>query len=116
MDRRRRRPRNDRGFFKGWDFKSWGEALGTAALLIILCAGATVFFTWALISADKAAYEYTETTTYFVESGDTLWRIAREYSTDNQDVRRVIDIIEDINDCTATIYPGQSLTVPVFYK
>lgn len=115
MNRRRRRPK-DTPFFEGWDFKSWPEAIATTVVLVAACALVLWFLCWAFITADKAPYEYTETTTYWVEPGDTLWRIAREYSTDRQDVRRVIDIIEDLNNCTATIYPGQSLTVPVFYK
>lgn len=112
--RHRRRPNPYNGFFEGWDFKSWGEAIATLALMVTVCAGVVVFLVWSFTAADKAAYEYTETTTYWVEQGDTLWTIARHYSTDRQDVRRVIDIIEEVNDCDATIYPGQLLTIPVF--
>lgn len=114
--RRRRRPNPYNGFFDGWDFKSWGEAIVTLALIVVVCAGIVGFLVWAFIAADKAAYEYTETTICWVEQGDTLWKIARDYSTEKQDVRRVIDIIEKMNDCGATIYPGQCLIVPVFYK
>lgn len=114
--RKRHAPRSDVGFFEGWNFKSWGEAIATLGVMVITCALCIWFVIWAFTAADNAAYEYSDTTTYWVESGDTLWKIAREYSTDNQDIRRVIDIIEELNDCTATIYPGDCLTVPVFYK
>lgn len=112
----RRRPRNDTGFFEGWDFKSWGEALAALTVMLAAIVAVITFGVWLFISSDKQTYSYEDTTTYWVEEGDTLWRIAREYSTERQDIRRVIDIIEDINDCNATIYPGQMLTVPVFYK
>lgn len=99
--RRKRRKRQDTiGLIAGW----------------ILLALALALPFYLLIASDRSTYEYTDTTLYWVEQGDTLWKIARDYSTDRQDVRRVIDIIEDLNDCTATIYPGQCLTVPVFYK
>lgn len=111
-----RRPRSDAGFFKGWNFKSWGEAIAALALVLTVCAASVALIIWLFMASDATTYHYETTTTYWVESGDTLWRIAREYSTERQDVRRVIDIIEDLNDCTATIYPGQCLTVPVFYK
>lgn len=111
----KRRPQDTR-FFEGWDFKSWPEAITAAALIIIISMAVVAGMVWMFVSADRAAYEYTATTTYWVEQGDTLWKIAREYSTDKQDVRRVIDIIEELNDTGATIYPGDCLTVPVFYK
>lgn len=120
MDTRRRRRHHRRttpaDFFEGWQFKSWGEAIATLAIMIVTCALVMAFMVWAFTTAHNAPYEYSDTTTYWVEPGDTLWKIAREYSTEGQDVRRVIDIIEELNDCTATIYPGQNLTVPVFYK
>lgn len=120
MDTKRRRRRHRRppptGFFEGWEFKSWPEAITTLIIMVAACALTLTFFVWAFTAAYNTPYEYTETTSYWVEPGDTLWKIAREYSTDQQDVRRVIDIIEELNDCTPTIYPGQHLIVPVFYK
>lgn len=113
---RRSRPSSTVGFFKGWNFESWGQAIAALSLILALCIGSVAFMVWLFVASDTNTYAYEETTTYWVEPGDTLWRIAREYSTDHQDVRRVIDIIESLNDCDATIYPGQCLTVPVFYK
>lgn len=114
MTNRRRRPRNDKGFFKGWEFNSYGAAVATAALVLTAITMTLALLGWLAISNDRAAYDYEETISYWVEPGDTLWTIARKYSTDQQDVRRVIDIIEQESDCTATIYPGQQLTIPVF--
>ena len=114
--RRHRRPSSAAGFFKGWDFKSWGEAIAALAVMLVTCAAVIILIVWLFMASDANTYAYEDTTTYWVEQGDTLWRIAREYSTNKQDVRRVIDIIEQLNDCSSVIYPGQCLTVPVFYK
>lgn len=112
---RHSRPRNDRGFFKGWDFQSWGQAIASAALIVLACIGSLTLIVGMFVASDRNTYAYDETLDYWVEQGDTLWKIAREYSTPRQDVRRVIQIIEEESDCTATIYPGQHLTIPVFH-
>lgn len=52
-----------------------------------------------------------EVTTYRVERGDTLWGIAERYCSNSDDIRVWIDEVEDLNNCTATIYPGQILKV-----
>lgn len=101
-------------FFTGWKFRSWGEALASLGLLVIGCAAAIILVLAVFCGGNKQAYAYEDTVTYFVEQGDTLWTIARRYSTEKQDVRRVIDIIEEINDCSSSIYPGDALDIPVF--
>ncbi len=56
--------------------------------------------------------EYIEIT---VESGDTLWNIASEYMSADNDVRHAIYTLCEINDISSgDIYPGQVLTVPVY--
>lgn len=82
------------------------------ALVIILTIGLLTAIIGTVTASDP--YEYTETTAYWVEPGDTLWKIARKYSNPRQDVRQVIALIEELNDCTATIYPGDYLRIPVF--
>lgn len=62
----------------------------------------------------SSVYAYQATTTYYVEDGDTLWGIACRNSSNSQDIRVVIDIIEEINDCTPDISPGMRLEIPVF--
>lgn len=63
----------------------------------------------------KAAYDYTDVGEWIVERGDTLWVIAANYSDNRHDVREVIQIIYDLNPgLSATIHPGQRVTVPLF--
>lgn len=101
-------------FFTGFEFNSWSQAIFCAAILFISIV-ATITITIKLaVAADAEKYTYENTTYYEVEQGDTLWTIACRYTTNEQDVRRVIDIIKDINDCNSTIYPGEWLEVPDF--
>lgn len=102
-------------FFEGFQFKNWGQAIGSTALMVAVIIAVVFGTAWLLIHGSDHLYEYDDTVTYFVEQGDTLWTIARRYSdTNNHDVRRVISIIEEINDCNANIYPGDPLEIPVF--
>lgn len=102
-------------FFDGFVFHSWPQAIGTVVLMVAVCIGVLVGTFWLLVHGSDHFYEYDKTVTYFVEQGDTLWTIARRYSdTRNHDVRRVISMIEEINDCNANIYPGDLLEIPVF--
>lgn len=49
-----------------------------------------------------------------VESGDTLWDLAREFGPADQDVRRVVWHICNVNQVSAeTLQPGQILLIPV---
>lgn len=50
-----------------------------------------------------------------VEKGDTLWKIAERYRQPRQDIRLLIDRIQEANDLKPSefIYPGQLLIVPV---
>lgn len=49
-----------------------------------------------------------------VKSGDTVWKIAAEHSTERQDIREVVSIIRHLNqlDHNGRIQPGQLLKVP----
>jgi nucleoid-associated protein YgaU len=47
-----------------------------------------------------------------VEPDDTLWGIAQKYRP-NEDPRRVVWYIKKINQCGSTIYPGQTVKIPV---
>lgn len=49
-----------------------------------------------------------------VESNDTLWTIADEYSDDSKDVRDVIEELKEINDLTSDeLQVGDVIFVPV---
>jgi Tfp pilus assembly protein FimV len=48
-----------------------------------------------------------------VESGDTVWSIAGEVAGPGQDVRTVVDAIEELNDLQGSVVvPGQVLELP----
>jgi nucleoid-associated protein YgaU len=48
-----------------------------------------------------------------VESGDTVWSIAGEVAGNEQDVRVVVDAIEELNDLEGSaVVPGQVLRLP----
>jgi LysM repeat protein len=50
---------------------------------------------------------------YVVRSGDTLWDIAKERTTEGQDVRGTITSIRRLNDLESSIIqPGETLAVP----
>ncbi len=50
-----------------------------------------------------------------VDSGDTLWNLAKEFGPDDKDVREVVYEICRINDISAdSIQPGQTILIPVY--
>lgn len=50
-----------------------------------------------------------------VESGDTLWNLAKEFGPTDKDVREVVYEICKVNDISAdSIYPGQTILIPVY--
>lgn len=89
--------------------KYFGDMSGIAITLFI---GIAVYATVNLIF-DKPEPVYANVNVT-VHSGDTLWSIAGEFGTKNEDVRDVIDRICETNNLkTKHIYPGQTLTIPV---
>jgi LysM repeat protein len=79
-------------------------------LLVLLLA---IFMVFLLIDRPAEAEAPATTVGYVVQSGDTLWEIARSTSADEADLRRVVQAIQDLNNLTsAVIQPGQLLVVP----
>ena len=79
----------------------------TLAILIILLFICVEFL------HDYKTYDVpSNTAQYIVKSGDTLWEIATE-NCPNSHTGSVVMQIEDINNLTGFIVPGQVLTIPV---
>lgn len=54
-----------------------------------------------------------EYTTILVSKGDTLWEIAKQFSTENEDIRNKISEIKEINNISSTIKVGQELKIRI---
>ncbi len=96
---------------KHYRIKSKGRFFVFVALCLLIVFG-SVTAVFGLPTAHAAsADEYTEVV---VESGDTLWKIARSYGPANVDTRVVVYNIERVNGISAdSLVPGQILLVPV---
>ncbi|MGF7087308.1 LysM repeat protein [Kroppenstedtia sanguinis] len=52
-----------------------------------------------------------------VQSGDTLWGLARKHGDPRRDVRETITVIRDVNGLKESdLLPGQKLKVPMSVK
>lgn len=84
----------------------------------IVCAVifvAIVVFTVCVISTTWGEPEPVEYMEYVVEPGDTLWGIARQSDMWNKiDASIIIDDMCEISNCTAAIYPGQIVYIPMY--
>jgi len=66
-----------------------------------------------LASAGYATAEPTETFSYRVKGGDTLWQIASDFGPQDADRRQVVSIIERLNDIDAgSLQIGQVIEIP----
>lgn len=87
------------------------QQLLSLRLLILLTAMGTAFL---LLSAKVAASTPEASPhSYRVESGDTLWEIAGELASPEEDIRNVIESIKELNRLqTSSIRQGQVLLLP----
>ncbi|WP_435791707.1 LysM peptidoglycan-binding domain-containing protein [Elongatibacter sediminis] len=60
-------------------------------------------------AADAAS---ADVTTYTVQSGDTLWRIAETHYGDGNQYGKIFEANRDVLDDPDRILPGQVLTIP----
>ena len=77
-------------------------------LALILCLG-----TFAM-----GAQKGRETKTYYksvvIQTGDTIWDIAKEYNAEGQKTEQMVDAIYEVNGLkTANIRTGENIIVPV---
>jgi LysM repeat protein len=72
-----------------------------------------VVFYLGIVHADPLA-DQSQVTVIQVRSGDTVWKIAAEHSTERQDIREIVSVIRHLNqlDHNGQIQPGQLLKVP----
>ena len=62
----------------------------------------------ALASIEQDSY-----VTVVVESGDTLWNLVDEHYNGKKDIRKIIYFVKDVNGIGTTIYPGQTIKIPI---
>lgn len=87
------------------------QQLLSLRLLILLTAMGMLFL---LLSAKvSASTPEANPHAYRVESGDTLWEIAGELASPDEDIRNVIASIKDLNRLeTSSLQQGQILLLP----
>jgi LysM repeat protein len=67
-----------------------------------------------LSSAVQATGQVSETADYRVKPGDTLWQIAQTHGPQDADTRRIVAVIEKINQIDGgTLQAGQVIEIPV---
>ena len=67
-----------------------------------------------LASAGHATPDPSDTMSYRVKGGDTLWQLAGDYGPEDSDRRAVIAVIERINGIDAgSLQVGQVIDIPV---
>ncbi len=83
----------------------------TGLTLLVMLAVVSYLSMSGSLTAD--ALNEPQTYAYQVESGDTLWAIAKRIQAPKQDIREVIFEISQLNALSSsTIHPGQILMLP----
>lgn len=73
---------------------------------------AVLVFSYISLSVSSVNGTQTEKMEYVVQSGDTLWDIAEEYSPNDMDIREYIYNIKEHNGLeTLNIHPGMALEI-----
>jgi len=86
-------------------------------LVLALALGGAVVLGWLVAplggGADDGRLQLAGERSVVVEAGDTVWSIAGEVAGADQDVRTVVDAIEELNDLEGSVLvPGQVLELP----
>ena len=83
-----------------------------AIIILTVCIIGSFFGYFDATSMDDRTYQE-----YKVRSGDTLWKIAKEYGSEKTDCRQTIYEICQLNDITAeTLYAGSRILIPTENK
>jgi nucleoid-associated protein YgaU len=78
-------------------------------LVLVMVVVAMLLLGWIKGPSKAERYE-----SYIIQSGDTLWDIAVEFTPNNRDCRDTIDEIKEVNGIGNDIYTGQVICVPVY--
>ena len=85
----------------------------TAFVLIMLFAVTGLFNT--MLGLNDALgltkQEYIEVS---INSGDTLWTIAKQYMPSDMDIRKAVHIIKNVNEIDSQLQPGQTILIPEY--
>ncbi|NLT47942.1 MAG: LysM peptidoglycan-binding domain-containing protein [Clostridiales bacterium] len=80
----------------------------TIMLIILISVTGNVIGTNQAVSMTKPVY-----TEIMIVNGDTLWDLAKAYGPEDQDVRKIVHAICQINDISADkIQSGQKILIP----
>ena len=75
-----------------------------------------LFGLYSLAQTDRnKVYQFTNSESYVVSRGETLWSIAESHSTDEHDTRKVVQIIKELtgkNDSSVQV--NETLIIPLF--
>ena len=86
------------------------KKLLTVLLIAVIIVGCFAVVVKSMQTPEPVSYER-----YVVEKGDTLWGIARHSDMWNKiDASYIIDDMQEKSNCTATIYPGQVVYIPMY--
>ena len=65
----------------------------------------------AICTSKAPAKEVVPRRTYMVKQGDTLWDIAQTFAPSSMDIREYIVLLQDHNNITASIRPGDIIEI-----
>ena len=63
-------------------------------------------------SAEPAVADNPTPSTYTVQSGDTLWKIAEQVYGDGSEYQKIFEANQELLESPDRIAPGQELTIP----
>lgn len=86
------------------------KKLLTVLLIAGIIVGGCALVVKSMQTPEPVSYER-----YIVKQGDTLWGIAHQSDMWNKmDAFIIIDDMQERSECTAAIYPGQVVYIPMY--